>query len=114
MITAELKYTETVSMITEVCCKCGVAFGMPSTLQKALKDDSNKSFYCPNGHGQHYSKSTATIMRERFDKEKEITQQQIEHLQNKLIDTLSQKNKVETKLKRVHKGVCPCSKTSRS
>lgn len=43
---------------TETCCNCGIEFTMPADLQAALRR-SHKTFYCPNGHGQHYSGETA-------------------------------------------------------
>jgi hypothetical protein len=51
MFTAGINYQKTISMVTEICCNCGIAFGLPSDLQEHLRNDPNKSFYCPNGHG---------------------------------------------------------------
>lgn len=60
MIQADVTYTKIITMVTEICCNCGVPFGLPSDLQENLKNDSNKWFYCPNGHRQHYSKTGQT------------------------------------------------------
>lgn len=44
-----------VDLVTETCCNCGVLFAMPSDLQARLLQEAEKgSFYCPNGHSQHY------------------------------------------------------------
>lgn len=112
MITANLKYTETVTMITEICCNCGVAFGIPSDLQRVLRADPNKYFYCPNGHSQHYSKSTADKLREQIESEKNDHKRQMEQLQNKFLDEMNNRLKLEKQLKRIHKGVCPCCNRS--
>jgi hypothetical protein len=42
------------TLVIEECCNCHIRFGMPSGLQSQRRDD-HKSFYCPNGHGQHYT-----------------------------------------------------------
>jgi len=46
-----------VTLTTEVCCHCGVVFTMPSSLMHVHRTDGS-SFYCPNGHAQHYTQTT--------------------------------------------------------
>lgn len=107
-----LTYNETVTMITEICCNCGVAFGMPSDLRKVLKADTNKYFYCPNGHAQHYTKSTESILKDKIESERQKHQEELERMQNRLLDELNAKNKLEKQLKRVRQGTCPCCNRS--
>ncbi len=103
-----LTFTKTVTMVTELCCNCGVAFAMPSDLQEKFKNNSNKWFYCPNGHQQHYTgKSDAQKLKD--------TQELLAQKQNQLdfekrmrADTDLRLKKATNKLDRVHKGVCPC------
>lgn len=45
------------------CCACGVMFGVTPGLHRALKE-SMRPFYCPNGHGQYFAKSTSDQLRE--------------------------------------------------
>ncbi|KKM94269.1 hypothetical protein LCGC14_1200150 [marine sediment metagenome] len=46
--------------ITEVSCyKCGISFWITLQYNAELKNCHN-DFYCPNGHGQHYSAKTDT------------------------------------------------------
>lgn len=47
-------------LVWEVCCneKCGVSFGMEEQYREQKKKD-HTLFYCPNGHGQHYTAKTA-------------------------------------------------------
>jgi hypothetical protein len=33
----------------QTCINCGVAFGLPSALDKKLQE-THRDFYCPNGH----------------------------------------------------------------
>lgn len=40
----------------EHCYKCGITFGMPEDFRDYCKRDK-ASFYCPNGHGQVYTRS---------------------------------------------------------
>lgn len=35
------------------CYRCGIEFGVPEDYDRARVRD-HRSFYCPNGHGQHY------------------------------------------------------------
>jgi len=101
-------YSKNVTMITEICCNCGIIFGMPSALQEALLSDSQKYFYCPNGHSQHYTKSKETYLCEQIERERKEHKKELEIMENKFLDELSAKNKLERKLKRVDNGVCPC------
>lgn len=112
MITRDLTYTETVTMVTEQCCECGVQFGMPSNLRGVLKADPNKYFYCPNGHAQHYTKSTEMKLREQMEVQRASAQKQLDEMRDRFLDELNEKTKLAKQLKRVHNGVCPCCKRS--
>ena len=41
----------TLELVT--CCNCGISFGVPGIVLRERKRD-HESFYCPNGHGQHF------------------------------------------------------------
>lgn len=43
-----------ISMIS--CCECGVPFWITNSFHRKLVD-SEKTFYCPNGHAQHFSET---------------------------------------------------------
>lgn len=51
--------------ILEECCECGIDFGFTASFQANLKK-TKQTFYCPNGHAQSYTKSTADILREKL------------------------------------------------
>ena len=55
----------TIVYVNEECCNCGVIFGINSRLHRNLKE-TKRTFYCPNGHGQSYTKSTSEILREEM------------------------------------------------
>jgi len=100
--------TEFVDMVMEECCACGTPFMIPKRMKTALLN-SKQTFYCPNGHGQSYvGKTEAEKLKEKLaaiEAEKEKREQE---LQDMWLDELSQRQKLEKQIKRVHKGVCPC------
>jgi hypothetical protein len=105
-----LKYTSEISLITEVCCNCGVAFAMPQDMQERRKKD-HQSFYCPVGHPQAYLEEHETEKLkkqvEKLQKEKEWGVQALKHANEDA-------NKAQKALKRLRTraqaGVCPCCK----
>lgn len=102
-----LTYTKEITMVTEVCCSCGIAFGMPSDLQGHLKNDPNKYFYCPNGHSQHYTKSREQRLREEAEAKLRQKEQQLRDADIAKNILQADFDKVTRKLKRVQNGVCP-------
>ena len=88
----------------ESCCKCGIAFFMPSDFVVKLKE-TKQEFCCPNGHRLTYSKSTAETLQEKVDQlnlakqrlmnENESRLQQINSLSKKLIRLQKQKKASE-------------------
>lgn len=47
----------TVGFLVEDCCKCGITFAMTEDYATKRKND-HKSFYCPNGHAQYYTRKS--------------------------------------------------------
>jgi hypothetical protein len=45
----------TLELIPEVCCNCGIVFGMPDGLRTQRLEDG-KLFYCPVGHDQFFTR----------------------------------------------------------
>lgn len=103
-----IKWNKTITMETIVCCECGVPFGMPSDLKEKCRADSGKLFYCPNGHAQHYSKSTATKVKEEYEAKLKEKQEELWAANSKAVQLEVDLDKANRKLKRVSKGVCPC------
>ena len=98
-------------MTTEICCSCGIEFGMPDYYAKKRREDRGY-FYCPNGHSQHYMVSTAdTLRREKEESERKLQAQLNEANHAKLVaekerdKAIKDKRKVE---RRIAHGVCPC------
>jgi DNA repair exonuclease SbcCD ATPase subunit len=50
-----LTIAQAIEFRTETCCNCGVLFAMTEDFYKARQREKEAgSFYCPNGHAQHY------------------------------------------------------------
>lgn len=62
--------TITIELIAEACLTCGVVFGLSNSHQKQLIQ-TGSTYWCPNGHGQHYTA-------------RKQAEEQIKELQNKL------------------------------
>lgn len=106
----------------ETCCNCGIPFMMPTSLYNNFKR-SGSSFYCPNGHGQYYTKTKEMELREKLEEEKKKRQEETEKYknesrqfqelwQNKINENKklkAEKNRIE---KRAKSGVCICCNRS--
>lgn len=111
--------TETVDLVTEQCCACGVLFAMTSNFNQQCRDNPDKWFYCPVGHRQHYTgQSLAEKLRlahERNELLSQMVANRDEDLRaeraghavtkGKLTKT---RNRLCSTQRRVAAGVCPC------
>lgn len=61
-----MQLTITMQYVSEECCACGVIFCVSQQLHNQFKS-KKQTFYCPNGHGQSYTKSTADELREQIE-----------------------------------------------
>jgi len=125
MRTGTFVETITTKFCIEECCNCGIAFAMTEEFKKDRLADK-RSWYCPNGHCQHYlGKTDAQLRKEAEEKaaaaeenarrameslewEKQYSKRlyrEKENTENRLRSTKG----VVTKLKkRAANGVCPC------
>lgn len=88
---------------TEICCNCGVHFAMAQHFHNEKRTNGG-TFYCPNGHSQHYTKPRMQELQEQLEqKERELRAQKCVALAEQQM-----REKAERKLKRVSRGVCPC------
>jgi hypothetical protein len=89
------------------CYRCSIPFWVPELFDKERHAKADE-FWCPNGHNQVYSKSDAQKLREQLEAEKQRHQATLAR-EN---EERAAKEKLERKLKRVHRGVCPhCNRT---
>lgn len=99
------------TLYAQTCVSCGVLFAMPQAMDDQRQKD-RKSFYCPNGHSQHYMgetpEQTIKKLKERLARE----QASHDQTQASLNATKGVVTKQRKKLERVSKGVCPCCNRS--
>ena len=104
---------EVIDFTLETCCSCSIPFFMPTYLHKRLVADKGERFFCPNGHGMTFiGKTEAEKLKEQLEKLQQEKDRQHELLQNKWLDAIGEKYKLEKQLKKVHKGICPCCNRS--
>src|SRR3972149_10640671 len=73
-------FTEVQTFFVEICCECGVAFALPLDFQVHKRNDGG-SFYCPNGHSQHYTESAERKLKQKLDQaEQKLANAQFELL----------------------------------
>jgi hypothetical protein len=107
-------------LAVEVCCTCGVMFAMPEVLRKEALADHSRSFYCPNGHGQHFlGKTDEQKLKELLEREKENMRWMRDHAARVAAErdqakaqARAQKGANTRLKKRIAAGVCPCCKRS--
>jgi len=98
------------------CSECGIVFGVPDGWHESRRNDG-KSFYCPNGHGQHYPKGESE--KEKLRRERDLLAQRVAQRddeikrQRELKEAAERREAVQkanvTKLKkRAGAGICPC------
>ncbi len=89
---------------TTECITCGCTIGMSETLyDERLRD--HHTYHCPNGHSQHF---TAKTDAERLEEE----QARHRNTLARLNEANHIRERMQRKLSRVQKGVCPeCKRT---
>lgn len=92
-----------VKMETTECVTCGIMFAFPVGFDEERRKD-HKGFYCPNGHSQHYTAESDAERNARLLKEEQARHQRTITRNNELAE---EKAKLERKLRRVDRGVCP-------
>jgi hypothetical protein len=109
-------FVKETQFVVETCCNCGVEFAMTQRLYQECQDGGpNRSFYCPNGHGQHYRKSTEQKLREELASAKQSlkwaqdstrrAEQDAEHFKRSRDAYKGQTTKLK---KQAIAGKCPC------
>lgn len=109
-------FTDEVVLVTETCCACGTVFAMERELNKMCREKGErKSFYCPNGHGQHYTKGVEDELRELKDqlkREQKNTAWWKNEAEAKARSLAATKGVLTRTKNRIHNGVCPCCNRS--
>lgn len=92
----------------ETCCNCHVQFAMTSDFMAARRKD-RQSFYCPAGHGQHY---TGASEESKLRKQLEDTNYRLAQAESKAAIEKAEREQVQKSHRkmrsRIMNGVCPC------
>lgn len=97
-----------VSLVTEHCCNCGMLFAMTRAFHDSRRKD-RETFYCPAGHGQHYTGETeeSKLRRQLDDKQRQLEREEANAARMKT--ERDQVAKAHHRMRRrVFNGVCPC------
>lgn len=103
-------YYVTITLESETCCTCGVVFGIESRHRAELRRKKERtSFYCPNGHSQHYIGDTeADKLRRELEwarSQRDSARSALKMTENTLRVVKGHKTRLK---KRIANGVCPC------
>lgn len=89
------------------CFVCGLVFGIDSRFVSRRRKDG-RTFYCPNGHGQHFTETEEV----RLERRLKSLEAQNTHLQDQRDaaerSARAYKGQVTKIKRRVGNGVCPC------
>lgn len=94
----------------ETCCNCGITFGLASEF-KAQRLRDARTWYCPNGHGQHYTANTpseAEKLRKQLESSRTYQRSILDQKAAAERSNRALKGVVTRTKKRAANGVCPC------
>ena len=101
-------FTHTGTYVVVTCYKCGIPFGLPQHFHKEARENSDKTFYCPNGHDQCYTIGEATRLRRELDASSQSNTYLRGRLETARRSRAALKGQVTKIKRRVGKGMCPC------
>lgn len=106
-------FTETLVVLH--CYKCRCAFGITRDHYDRAQASSDVSFYCPNGHGQVFTRTREQELKAELARKTADTrwyESQLTHTRDQLQATersLRGHKAAKTRIKnRIAHGVCPC------
>ncbi len=103
---------EVIDFTMHECGGCGIPFCVPTRWLNDRKNNHGE-YYCPNGCNRWFAgKTEAQKLKEELEQIKADRVEREQLLQDRWLDALGEKNKLEKKLKRIHNGVCPCCNRS--
>ena len=98
-----------VTLEYEQCCNCGVPFAFPDWMMRRLREKGG-SFFCPNGHSQHYVETENTRLRKQLDEQIRVATEQAERARVAELAEGERRKELERLKKRIKAGTCPCCK----
>lgn len=108
----------TLTMTELTCYSCVVRFAIDEELYKRRAEDG-RSFWCPNGHQQHFTESEITKLKKtnanlskRLDWAETSEQRAREQAATAKREKAAIKGQLTKTRKRIANGVCPCCNRS--
>lgn len=102
------QFVEYTWMETEECCDCGMLFAITNDFMRRRKKDHGL-FYCPAGHGQHY---TGRTEEQKLKAELQLANNRADEMQRRAAEESQRAASISRSYKRVRErvknGVCPC------
>lgn len=105
-MTRLLNVETAITLETEECCACGVMFAMPASLRQKLQREGG-TFYCPNGHGQHYTESEVQAFKKKLKAAEDRTCNLKEQLNGALEKLAENQKEIRRARRRANAGLCP-------
>lgn len=103
-----------ITLVTQTCCYsfCGILFAVPKTWDNERRRD-HSSFYCPNGHIQHYTGESDVQKANRLVAETERTMQaKVNEARHAQLVAEAERDKAANANRRlerrISRGVCTC------
>lgn len=109
-----MTFTKTINLIDIVCGTCGIPYAVPDGWIAERQKEAG-SIHCPNGCRRVWQESEADKLRRQLaatQVELRAEHCSVLHKQHLLDEERAEKIKLERKLKRVGRGVCPCCNRS--
>lgn len=94
-----ITFHQDITLVTEMCCACGVMFAIPDSLQNQLVE-TRQYFYCPNGHSQNYVGKTD---KQRLAEEQRRHASTQEELRVARIEAMAAEKKARAKVRTLEK-----------
>lgn len=109
---AELSLSVLHSFKTTECCSCGVVIALPAEFHFNRRRD-HKLFYCPSGHGQHFTGETEEekLKKKLAEREAELARARAA-AETKDRANAALRGQITKTKRRVAAGVCPCCNRS--
>lgn len=100
-----------IKLTPTTCCNCGVHFAMDERVyDECLQKGGN--FYCPNGHGQHFTEPQLEKAQQRIRALEGYNRMTEERLERERRQHSATKGQLTKTKKRIAGGVCPCCNRS--
>lgn len=101
----KINITTKIQLTAFECSECGIVYAIPSTQYDGYLERGG-SWYCPNGHSQHFVETEVNRLKHKLDQREAELERTHERLDGALKDITSKKRIITRMRNRVQAGVC--------